>query len=62
MPFHASRSILSSCKPRFFLKGSSVDGRPTPREGGIKPGGGALMVEGAIRECRIWARDDRIVS
>lgn len=67
MPFQASLSTLSSCKPRAslcFVAGSSVSldgvGIGIPNEGGTKPGGGALMAEGAIRECRIWASEDRI--
>lgn len=62
IPFHASRSIRSSCRPRFPLSVGPVglEGRPTPRGGGTKLGGGALIAEGAIRDCRICARDERI--
>jgi len=35
------------------------DERPTPRDGGMKLGAGALMADGAIREWRMWASDDR---
>jgi hypothetical protein len=60
IPFHASRSTLSSCSPRFFWSELPSEGRPTPSEGGTKPGGGALIAEGAILECRMCANDDRI--
>lgn len=57
MPFQASRSIRSSCRPRDSLEVAcepeGFEGRPTPSEGGMKPGGGALIAEGAIRDCRI---------
>lgn len=63
IPFHASLSILSSCKPLLFLESTpSEDGRPTPREGGTEPGGGAFIAEGAIRDWRIWAKEDLMVS
>lgn len=60
IPAQASRSTRSSCNPR---PPSSTDafvavGRPTPRDGGTKPGGGALMAEGAMRDCRMCASDD----
>jgi len=38
---------------------STSDERPTPRDGGMKLGAGALMADGAIREWRMWANDDR---
>jgi len=60
MPFHASRSTLSSCSPRFFREELPSEGNPTPREGGINLAGGALIADGAIRECLIWAKDDLI--
>lgn len=53
MFFHESRSTLSSWSPLFLRVVLPSEGRPTPREGGTKPGGGALMAEGAIRECLI---------
>lgn len=62
MPFHASRSMRSSCNPRFSLaiSSSAPEGSPTPREGGMNPGGGALIAEGAMRDCLICARDERM--
>ena len=78
IPIHASRSILSSCKPLGALDaeadaGTEVDaeaevdadaseGTPTPKVAGTKPTGGALIAEGAMREWRICASDDRIAS
>ena len=63
IPFHASLSTRSSCRPRLFCALSlSVDGRPTPREGGTKPRGGAFIADGAIRDCRMCANDERMVS
>lgn len=51
IPFHASLSTLSSCRPRFTREFPSISGgSPTPREGGIKLGGGALIADGAMRE------------
>ncbi len=58
-PFHAYVSILSSWSPRGFLDDSSTEGKPTPSDGGTNPGGGALIADGAMRECLMWARDER---
>jgi len=59
-PFQASLSTLSSWRPRLMRKVLFVsDERPTPRDGGMKLGAGALMADGAIREWRMWASDDR---
>ena len=67
MPLHASRSTRSSCNPRppVSVSAASVSvvelfGKPTPREGGMNPGGGAFMAEGAMREWRMCARDERM--
>ena len=62
MPFHASRSMRSSCSPRFPLAAPSAspEGNPTPREGGMNPGGGAFIADGAIRDCLMCARDERM--
>ncbi len=62
MPFHASRSTRSSCSPRSPLAApsASAEGRPTPSGGGMKFGGGALIADGAMRDWRICARDDRM--
>lgn len=50
-PFHASLSTRSSCSPRLTRGVPSVSGgRLTPREGGTKLGGGALIADGAMRE------------
>jgi len=63
MPFQASLSTLDSCSPEVFFAGfPSAEGRPTPSDGGMKPGGGALMADGAMRECRMCARDDRMAT
>lgn len=62
-PFHASRSTRSSCSPRFLeLTPSVAARRPAPRVGGTKPGGGASIAEGAIRDCRMCANEERMVS
>ncbi|KIP11705.1 hypothetical protein PHLGIDRAFT_437851 [Phlebiopsis gigantea 11061_1 CR5-6] len=60
MPDHASRSTRSSCSPRppSSTEASVAVGRPTPRDGGTKPGAGALIADGAIRDWRMCARDD----
>lgn len=62
IPCHASRSILSSCKPRFFREELPSAGSPTPSDGGMKPEGGALIADGAIRECLICASEDLIAT
>jgi len=63
MPFQASRSTLSSCKPLFLRMVLLLSaGRPTPRDGGMKPGGGALIADGAIRECLICANEDLMAT
>ena len=65
-PAQASRSMRSSCSPRLpraAPAGSvseAAEGRPTPSAGGTKPGGGALMAAGAMRDCRMCASDERI--
>ena len=68
MPFHASRSIRSSCSPRFCFCWSELvpasalaaAGIPTPSDGGTKLGAGALIADGAMREYVIWARELRM--
>lgn len=34
----------------------------TPSDGGTNPGGGALIAEGAMRDCRMCASDERIAT
>ena len=63
MPPHASRPTLSSCKPRLT---SPVPVPPagivTPSDGGTNPGGGALIAEGAMRDWRMCASDERMAT
>lgn len=63
MPTHASRPILSSCNPRLPspVPVPSV-GMVTPSDGGTNPEGGALIAEGAMRDCRICASDERMAT
>ena len=63
MPTHASRLILSSCNPGLAspVPVPSV-GMVTPSDGGTNPGGGALIAEGAMRDCRMCASDERMAT
>lgn len=62
IPTHASRPTLSSCSPRLSSPVPASVGMVTPSEGGTNPGGGALMAEGAMRDCRTCASDDRMAT
>lgn len=59
---HESRSTLSSWSPLFLRVVLPSDGSPTPREGGTNPGEGALMADGAMRECLTCASEERIAT
>lgn len=62
MPTHASRPIRSSCSPRLSPVFVLSVGMVTPNDGGTNPGGGALIAEGAMRDCRMCASDERIAT
>ena len=65
MPTHASRPTLSSCNPRLTSPVSALVvsvGMVTPSDGGTNPGGGALIAEGAMRDCRMCASDERMAT
>ena len=63
MPTHASRPILSSCNPGLASPVPVPSaGMVTPSDGGTNPGGGALIAEGAMRDCRMCASDERMAT
>lgn len=63
MPTHAPWLILSSCNPGLAspVPVPSV-GMVTPSDVGTNPGGGALIAEGAMRDCRMCASDERMAT
>lgn len=69
MATHASRPTLSSCNPGLTSPAPVTAPAPvpsvgmvTPSDGGTNPGGGELIAEGAMRDCRMWASDERMAT